>query len=418
MGLGRTLWFQLAIVCATGFVVFSGFGAILPYLPVFLKEQAHASVWLIGIIAAAFYVGSFSFAAVFGRLSDRIGRKPVILCGIVLFAVAQLLFISTTHPVWFIFFRFLEGMGAGAVWPAAQALVADVSTEKDRSRAYGWMTSAQFGGLVAGPMLAIPVYALGGGSGKWAFYAIFLLGSALSFVTAICVTLFVREPEHARRRRAIKEQHPPYRKLITRPILAFMIAAAAGHLAMGVFEVLWSLWLRDLGASVRYIGFTWVAFSTPMLLSFVGGYLAERYNRWYLWFSGSAVAAFAWIYYGIGHSLTIFLAVNIMEGLAFAWSSPARQTFFTQVAPRRWLGSMQGLDSSCTQVAALIGTLLSPVLYEYVSGLVISLAGGVALLGLILAGPVLYREWNRLKSVQETAEDSTVESVEIPVTRL
>ncbi len=418
VGLERTLWFQLGIICAAGFVVFSGFGAILPYLPVFLKEQAHASVWLIGIIASAYYVGSFFFAAIFGRLSDRIGRKPVILCGIALFGVAQLLFITTTHPAWFVFFRFLEGTGAGAVWPAAQALVADVSVEKDRSRAYGWMTSAQFGGLVAGPMLAMPLYALGGGSGKWAFYAIFLFGCALSLFTAFALLFFVREPEHARRRRTIKTPHPPYRQLITRPILAFLIAAATGHLAMGVFEVLWSLWLRDLGASVRFIGATWVAFSAPMLLSFAGGYLADRYNRWYLWFSGSAVAAFAWIYYGLGRSLVFFLIVNIMEGLAFAWSSPARQAFLAQVAPRRWLGSIQGLDSSAMQVAALVGTLLSPVLYTYISGYVISLAGGVALVGLVIAGPVLYREWNRLKMGTIGAEDSTQESVVTPVGQL
>ena len=132
--------------------MWSGFGAILPYLPVFLQEQAHASLWLIGVIAAAYYVGSFAFSALFGRLSDSIGRKPVIVSGVAFFALAQLLFISTTHPAWFVFFRFLEGTGAAAVSPAAQALVADLSAEKDRSRAYGWMTSAQFGGLVAGPV--------------------------------------------------------------------------------------------------------------------------------------------------------------------------------------------------------------------------------------------------------------------------
>ncbi len=71
-------------------------------------------------------------------------------------------------------------MGAAAVTPAAQALVADLSAEKDRSRAYGWMTTAQFGGLVAGPVLAWPLYSLGGGQGTWAFYTIFLFGSALS----------------------------------------------------------------------------------------------------------------------------------------------------------------------------------------------------------------------------------------------
>ena len=134
--------------------------------------------------------------------------------------------------------------------------------------------------------------------------------------------------------------------MITKPILAFLIVAATGHFAMGVFEVLWSLWLRHLGASIRYIGFTWVAFSAPMLLSFVGGYLADRYNRWALMFSGFTVSAFAWIIYGTTDNLTLFLVVNIVEGLAVAWSYPAKQGFLVQVVPPRWLGSVQGMEQS------------------------------------------------------------------------
>ena len=90
--------------------------------------------------------------------------------------------------------------------------MADLSTEKDRSRAYGWMTSAQFGGLVAGPVLAWPLYSLGGGSGKWAFYTIFLFGSALSFLTAVALAVVVREPEHARAAGRSRSKHPPYRR--------------------------------------------------------------------------------------------------------------------------------------------------------------------------------------------------------------
>jgi MFS family permease len=417
-GLQRTQWFQLAVICAAAFVVWSGFGAILPYLPVFLKEQAHASVWLIGVIAAAYYVGSFAFSALFGRLSDSIGRKPVIIAGIALYGVAQLLFISTTHPAWFVFFRFLEGVGAAAVTPAATALVADLSAEKDRSRAYGWMTTAQFGGLVAGPVLAWPLYSLGGGQGTWAFYAIFLFGSALSFLTALALVVIVKEPEYTRRRRAAKATHPPYRKLITRPIVAFLIVAATGHFAMGVFEVLWSLWLRNLGASVRYIGLTWIAFSLPMVFSFVGGYLADRYSRWVLMFSGYTVAAFAWIVYGSTDNLALFLAVNVVEGLAFAWAYPAKQGFLVQVAPPRWLGSVQGLEQSSVQMAALLGTLLAPVLYGYISGYIISLAGVVALAGLAIAAPILHKEWRRLKTEAEVVEESDEEAIEIPLTRI
>ena len=110
---------QLYIVCLASFVVWAGFGAILPYLPVFLKEQTHASVWLIGVIAAAYFVGTFVFSTPLGRLSDTIGRKPVIVAGVVLYAVATLLFVSTTHPAWFLLFRY----AAGSCLPKSSSVV-------------------------------------------------------------------------------------------------------------------------------------------------------------------------------------------------------------------------------------------------------------------------------------------------------
>jgi MFS family permease len=395
-GLRTTQWLQLGVICAASFVVWSGFGAILPYLPVFLQEQAHASVWTIGVVAAFYYVGTFVFAAPLGRLSDSIGRKPLIVAGVSFYAVATLLFVSTTHPVWFTFFRLLEGVGAAAVTPAASALVAELSTPETRSRAYGWLTTAQFGGLVTGPVLAVPLYSLGGGQGVWAFYTIFLFGSGLSAVTALMLALLVREPEHAKRQREVKIKHPPYRQLVTRPVLAFIVVAVTGHFAMGVWEVVWSLWLRHLGASMRFVGYTWVAFSVPMLLSFAGGYLADRYNRWALMFSGYVVSACAWITYGATRDLTVFLIVNIAEGFAVAWSYPARQAFLVQVVPPRWLGSVQGLEQTFIQIAGLVGTLTAPVLYRYLSGYVISLGGVLSLAGLLFAGPVLLRTWNQI----------------------
>jgi len=406
----RTEWFQLGVICAASFVVWAGFGAVLPYLPVFLQEEAHASVKLIGVIAAFYYVGTFFFAAPLGRLSDRVGRKPMIVAGVGLYALATLLFVSTTHPGWFTFFRLLEGVGAAAVTPAGQALVAELSTEETRSRAYGWLTTAQFGGLVAGPVLAVPLYSLGGGQGKWAFYAIFLFGSALSALTAVVLLITVREPEHAKQRRQAKVKHPPYRQLISRPILAFVVVAATGNFAMGVWEVVWSLWLRHLGASMTFIGLTWVAFSVPMLLSFVGGYLADHYSRWALMFSGYTISAFAWIIYGATKSFTLFIVVNVIEGLAVAWSYPAKQAFLVQVTPPRWLGSVQGVEQTSVQIAALVGTLTAPFLYEYVSGYVISIAGVISLIGLGFAGPILFRVWNQLKAGERIPDELKLDS--------
>jgi MFS family permease len=392
----RTYWFQLGVVCASSFVVWAGFGAILPYLPVFLQEQAHASEWLIGVIAAAYYLGALVFSAPLGRLSDSVGRKPVIISGVTLYAVATLLFITTTHPAWFFLFRFLEGAGAAAVGPAGQALVADLSTEQTRSRAYGWLTTAQFGGLVAGPVLAVPLYSLGGGQGTRAFYSVFLFGSIMSAATAVMLFFAVKEPDHARRRREIKVAHPPYRSLITKPVAAFLIVAVTGSFAMGVWEVLWSLWLRHLGASMKFISLTWVAFSLPMLLSFAGGYLADRYNRWLLMVSGYGLSAVAWIIYGTTTNFTLFIVVNVLEGLAVAWSYPAKQAFLVQVVPPRWLGSVQGLEGTYMQVAALVGTLVAPLLYKHLGGYVIGLGGLISLLGLLYAAPQLRKTWREL----------------------
>jgi MFS family permease len=392
----RTYWLQLSVVCAASFVVWSGFGAILPLLPLFLKNQAHASVLLIGVAAASYYLGALLFSAPFGRLSDSIGRKPVIVGGVALYAVATLLFISTKEPWWFVLFRFLEGTGAAAVSPVGQAFVADLSTEQTRSRAYGWMTTAQFGGLVAGPGLAALLYRLIGPGTDWAFYAIFLFGSIASAITAVVLLFTIKEPEHAKRMRQTKEVRPAYRQLITRPVAAFLIVAVTGHFAMGAWEVLWSLWLDHLGASPSFISMTWVAFSVPMLFSFAGGYLADRYSRWLLMVSGYGLSAVAWIIYGTTTNLTVFIVVNVLEGFAVAWSYPAKQAFLVQVVPPRWLGSVQGLEGTLMQVAALIGTVTAPLLYKYLNGFVIGLGGVISLLGLLYAAPLLRKTWREL----------------------
>jgi hypothetical protein len=250
--------------------------------------------------------------------------------------------------------------------------------------------------LVAGPLLAVPLYKLGGGQGKWAFYAIFLFGSAAAAITAVALLLTIREPDHARRTRLDGAERPPYRSLVTRPVAAFLVVAATMGFATGVWEVLWSLWLRHLGATMNFVGLTWTAFSLPMLLAFAGGLLADRHSRFLLMYSGLAVSSLAWIVYGITRNLTVFLVFCVIEGLAFAWSYPAKQAFLVQVSSRRWLGTTQGLESSSTQLAAFVGTLLSPLLYQVISGYTIAVGGVLALVGLVVTAPTLAREWKRL----------------------
>ncbi len=279
--------------------------------------------------------------------------------------------------------------------PAASAFIADISNEDTRGRSYGFLTSAQFGGLVVGPALAIVLNTLGGG-GRSGFYTIFIVGSAMTLAMAVLLALFLKEPAHVTARRKQSVERPTYRSLLTPPVVAFLIVAFTSHFAMGGWEVLWSIWLRHLGASMKYVSATWIVFSVPMLFSFLGGMLAEKGNRFRWMFAGYAFSACSWIVYGFTRNLGIFMLFNALEGIAVAVAMPAKQAFLVQVSPRRWLGTVQGMEQTSMQLAAFIGTLSAPLLYGWISGYAIGVGGFLALAGLAVAAPILGREWRRI----------------------
>ncbi len=405
----RTSWLQLGVVSAGSFVTWIGFGAIIPYLPIFLKEQAHSSMLMIGVVASMFYLGTLLFSSPLGWLSDTIGRKPVMVAGAALYTVALLLFTTTTDPYWFVLFRLLEGIGTAAFGPAAQAFVADITTEENRSKAYGFLTTAQFGGLILGPAIAAPLYSLVGG-GKTASTRSSTSGppSRRSRWSPSSPSYASRRPSRCGARSAARDiekpggtgkaARPPIRTILTPAIIAFLIIAFTSHYAMGAFDVVWSLWLEHLGASMTFIGLTWIVFSVPMLLSFVGGIAADRYSRYWLFVGGYTISAFAWIFYGVTTNMTLFLVVNALEGLAIAFSYPAKQALLIQASPRRWIGTVTGVESTAMQAAGLLGSLTAPILYGWISGYVLALGGAINLIGLMIAAPILHREWKRLKT--------------------
>lgn len=155
----RAQFRRLSVLIAVGFVDMLGFMLVLPLLP-FYALNLNATALEVGLIFAAFSVAQLLTAPLWGRVSDRYGRRPALLVGLVASAVAFLIFGFATS-LWMLFLsRFVQGAGGGTTG-VAQAYVADSVRPADRARALGWLSSASQAGVIVGPMIGLVAVKLG-----------------------------------------------------------------------------------------------------------------------------------------------------------------------------------------------------------------------------------------------------------------
>ncbi len=143
---------SLAILSATLVIVMLGFGIAIPLTP-FYVTHFNASGTALGLMMALYSLMQFIFAPVWGRLSDRVGRKPVLLIGIVGFAISFLLQGLAQNLIQFMLVRTLAGILSSATLPTAMAYVADTTTPEGRSKGVGMLGASMGVGMIFGPML-------------------------------------------------------------------------------------------------------------------------------------------------------------------------------------------------------------------------------------------------------------------------
>lgn len=150
---------RLALPLIAVFVVSLGYGVVLPVLPFVLAgalgEAERASVaWHTGMLTGVYMLALFLFAPLWGRISDRAGRRPVILIGLAGFSGAMLWFALAHGLVSIYGARALAGVFAVAVLPVVLAWVSDVSTSRTRARAFAWLSATGALGFMFGSMLS------------------------------------------------------------------------------------------------------------------------------------------------------------------------------------------------------------------------------------------------------------------------
>lgn len=351
----------LTFVTITVFIDTVGFGVIMPVLPEFLNNLTGRSLSESSAIAGylvVFYASlQFLFAPIIGNLSDRYGRRPVLLVSLFFYGVNYLIAgLATT--LWVLFIgRILTGI-TSATYATANALIADVSPPEERAQNFGLLGMAFGLGFIFGPTI-------GGLLGEWDIRAPFFAAAGLALINTLYGFFVLREtlPEDRRRAFDWRRANPVGMLAQVRkyPVLLGLIAAMffynIGH---HVYPSNWNFYTiekfawspLEVGLSMGLVG---------LLMALVQGFLIRKVIP--LWgaprtaFVGLSCAAVAFI--GIAFApnsiaLYVWCIVSALAGLA----GPAVTSIMANQVPQNEQGELQGINASVGSIAAIIGPLL------------------------------------------------------------
>jgi multidrug resistance protein len=377
----------LLLVAATGFLLMLGLSVLFPVLGFFTRELA-MSDFEAGMMMSSYALASFVTAPFWGRYSDRVGRRPAILIGLMGFSLAFGLF-GLGSSFWELLgARLLGGALAAAAMPAVFAYVSDVTTAERRSTALG-MLGASFGlGVIAGPILGGLVAA------SYGVRAPFFLASAIGLVAAVAVMFLLPEsltPEirkaNAERRRGLEALGLGTTAIAARlaPFLGYSFLVQTGR--MGLESTLAFLLADRFEGTVRDVG---------LLLMFVGLIaavvqggairpLSQRFSDRALMLFGTGLLAVGLAGLGFANN---WYAMALAAGTLALGAALQTPTFTAELSrgAEEFAGEAQGLNSSAMSLGRVVGPLLFTALYS-AAGTVIPylVAGLVVLLALVLA---------------------------------
>ncbi|MFN8653228.1 MAG: MFS transporter [Gemmatimonadales bacterium] len=366
------------LIFVTVFIDLIGFGIVLPLLPSY-AASFQVSDTAIGILVASFSLMQFLLAPWWGRLSDRIGRRPVLLIGLAGSAISYLIF-GLAGTFWLLLASRIVAGGMGATVNVAQAYLADVTPPDKRASAMG-MIGAAFGlGFVVGP-------AIGGISSHFGNAAPGFIASGLSVVNFVMAWFWLPESRHAAAAEKVHLEPGHW----TRFLLAFS-AVGFSTLAFTVLYVVFPLQLeRALGYDRHHSAyfFVWIGVVSAVIQGGLIGRMVKRFGeRSLMAVGGTCMAAgFALLPAVLTPPGQLGLLMLALTAIATgsAMVSPSAASFVSRVASTHEQGRALGLLQSVASVARIVGpvaaglaaTHLGPARAFFVAAAA-ALAGGVS----------------------------------------
>ena len=357
----RRLW----VLMLTVFVDMIGFLIVLPLLP-FYAERLGADAVSVGALVSIFAAAQLASSPLWGRLSDRYGRRPMILGGLMISAVSYLLFESASTVGLLFLSRFVQGMGAGTVG-VVQAYLSDSVPSEDRAKALGWLTAATSAGVMIGPAIGSLSAAYG------------LIGPGY-LAAILCVLNFIFAwkwlPESATSESGMRQQAP---KGATRRVMSDILRHpkgqvgsvvwiyAFGMMAFMAMNGVLALFLeRRFGITEKTIGwfFVYVGGISLVMRTVVLGPMVRRFGEVWVMRAGALSMAISLATIPLAPEVPALALAVLLMPVGTALLFPTTTSLVSRRAAPQETGLTLGVHQAFGGVARMIGPLWAGLAFE------------------------------------------------------
>ena len=355
---------QLSVLIGLNFVDMMGFAMVLPLLP-FYAQKLNATPEMVGALIASFSIAQLIMAPIWGRVSDRYGRRPALMIGLLASALAFLVFgLATT--LWLLFLsRIVQGAGGGTTG-VAQAYISDTVERKDRARALGWLSAATNAGISVGPAIgSLATHISRAAPGYFA--------AALCFINVIAAWKWLPES-----RAGVKDGPTVKRKPVWEA--AFRVLAnpggdaerliwiyGVGMLAFSMLTTMLALWLgARFGVNEKSIGYYFVYYG---LLSFFMrslflGPVVDRIGEVGALRLGTILLAAGMLLYPVVPNVWLLIFIIPLVPIGTALMFPSVTSLLSHAVDPAELGTMMGVAQTFAGIARVIAPLVGAVMFQ------------------------------------------------------
>lgn len=343
-----------------------GFGIVLPLIP-FLSREFQASSGQIGWIIASYSLAQFFFAPAWGSLSDRIGRRPVILISLAGSVLSYLLFALAPSLSWVLASRIFAGI-CGANISVATAYIADITPPEKRAKGMG-LIGAAFGlGFIFGPLI-------GGSLLRYGFHCPGFTACSVSLIALLFALFALPEslPSEVRAGKTPRRYSlfDGWREALSTPVLIqVMLLTLLSNLAFAMWETTFGLFVNDRapfhysGTGFSYL-LAYVGFVTALIQGGLIGRLVEKWGEKSVLLGGCAAMVLSFGMIPAAGHLAPLLAALALLGAGFAFIRPCTYSILSQQSSATDQGKVLGAAQAASSLTRVIGPVTGGFLYTW-----------------------------------------------------